>query len=275
MSQMEDIFMAGFFGELDGEEKVAEEVFFAGFDQGLGKEAGLPSALKKGLSKATKKGIDIAGKVPGGAYGEHRALAHSWGRGVKGSGGEMKKTLAGHGKWQKGEAKKMLAKKAAEEMPVLGKALTNLGLLEEEEEMPILKKAMENLGLLDETEGPRSMLEALAQAYGEDVLDEREAMEKDAKVSEAVRGLLSRYTGGMKEFGSGARRLASSYRRKKGKPGKRLPRPKGAALAKMRGKAKKQLKKGAPAAAGTLATGAGGVGLAALLGRKKKKKGKK
>lgn len=184
MSQMEDIFMAGFFGELDGEEKVAEE------------------------------------------------------------------------------------------MPVLGKALANLGLLEEEEEMPILKKAMENLGLLDETEEPSTMLEALAQAYGSEVAAEREAMEKDAKVSEAIKGLLSRYTGGMREFGSGAKRLASSLRPKKGKPGKRTPRPKGAALAKMRAKARKQLKKGAPAAAGTLATGAGGVGLAALLGRKKKK-GKK
>jgi hypothetical protein len=171
-------------------------------------------------------------------------------------------------------------KTAEEEMPILDKALANLGLLEEETEeveMPILKKAMENLGLTEEEEGeegPASLLEELAIKYGPAVAEEREALEKDAKLAEAAKGIFSRYTGAMKEFGSGAKSLASSYRPKKGKPGKRTPRPKGAALAGMRAKAVKQLKKGAPAAVGTAAVGTAG-GVAAALAARKKKKGKK
>jgi hypothetical protein len=169
-------------------------------------------------------------------------------------------------------------KTAGEEMSVLDKALTNLGLLEageeEEVEMPILKQALENLGLTEEEEEPASMLEALAQRHGPAVIAEREALEKEAKLAAGARGLLSGYAGRMKEFGRGAKRLAKSYRPKKGKPGKRTPRPKGRALQMMREKAKKELKKGGPAAAGTALVGTGGIA-AALAARRKKKKGKK
>jgi len=79
-----------------------------------------------------------------------------------------------------------LDKEAGEEieMPVLDKALGNLGLLEGEEiDMPVLKQAMENLGLLEEEPAEASsMLEALAIEYGPAVAAEREklAMEKEA-----------------------------------------------------------------------------------------------
>jgi hypothetical protein len=112
-------------------------------------------------------------------------------------------------------------KVAAEETPVLDKALANLGLLEEEEEgveMPILKQAMENLGLLEEEDGEEdvempvleqalenlgllddeeegeekvasSMLEALAMEYGHIVAEEREALEKEAGYAEMMQSV--------------------------------------------------------------------------------------
>ncbi len=180
-----------------------------------------------------------------------------------------------------GFANAFSSEKTAGETPVLDKALGNLGLLEEEAvEMPVLKQAMENLGLLEEETGgdePSSMLEALAVAYGPAVIAEREktaALEKAAGPAAAMRGLMSKYKGGMKEFGRGAKKLVSSYRPKKGKPGKRTPRPKGAALAKLREAAKKGLKKGAPAAGATAGAGVLGLGAAALALRKKKKEKK-
>jgi hypothetical protein len=78
------------------------------------KKAGLARGLKKGLSEAMKKGIDIKGKVPGGSYGEDRALAHAAGRTAQGTSGALKKALVGEGKRARGEARQALDKKAEE-----------------------------------------------------------------------------------------------------------------------------------------------------------------
>jgi hypothetical protein len=88
------------------------------------------------------------------------------------------------------------------EMPVLNRALTNLGLIEdeapaEEVDMPILKQALENLGLTEEDGADEeeieasSMLEALAIRHGDAVIAEREkvaALEKEAKKSTFIMG---------------------------------------------------------------------------------------
>jgi len=176
------------------------------------------------------------------------------------------------------------------EMPVLAQALDNLGLLEEEEtevvDMPILKQAMENLGLLEDAGGeeseeggeePRSMLEALAVAYGDEVAAEREALEKDAgmqMIREKAKTIL-RSLG--KATGASDIREGLKTRKKYRTMGAKSNEPKAKAFAKKRaGEGTKQaLKGGARPAAALALTGGGAAAVAALRGKKKKKKGKK
>lgn len=154
------------------------------------------------------------------------------------------------------------AKTAEEtEMPVLNKALDNLGLLEEapaeeEIEMPILKQALENLGLTEEAPGggeerveASSMLEALAIKHGPAVIAEREkvaALEKEGKKSTFI---LGKGTGGVKDKGGLTEKIRSFTSKHKGK-----------------------FKVGGAAAGGALAGGI--LGRATKGDKKKDKKGK-
>jgi len=164
-------------------------------------------------------------------------------------------------------------KVAAEEMPVLSKALGNLGLLDEEAGgMPILKQALENLGLNKEaSEEPASMLEALAQAYGPAVAAEREkvAMEKDAagalrtKAKSILRGLKGAWTGSP-PIGGRSYKTKEMIQELSGKGPGRVSKGKAAKVLGVRG---------AAVGGGALVAGAG---VKALLKKKEKeKKGKK
>ena len=190
------------------------------------------------------------------------------------------------------------AEKTAEaaEMPILDKALGNLGLLEEEVDMPVLKQAMENLGLLEE-EGEidmpvlkqamenlglleeeveeevveaSSMLEALAIQYGDDVLAEREktaALDKEAAgmVREKAKSVFKKLWG---ESPKGSRPYKSSemVQELRGKGTGRVS----------KGKAAKVLgRRAAAVGGGALVAGGTAKGVAALLKKKKEKKGKK
>lgn len=121
------------------------------------------------------------------------------------------------------------AKTAEEtEMPVLNKALGNLGLLEEapaeeEIEMPIYKQALENLGLTEEKPGGEelieasSMLEALAIKHGPAVIAEREKTAELAKEGKKSTFVMGKGTGGVKETGGLAEKIRSFTSKHKGK----------------------------------------------------------
>jgi len=202
-------------------------------------------------------------------------------------------------------------KVAAEETPVLDKALANLGLLEEEEEgvempvlkqamenlglleedgeedveMPVLEQALENLGLLDDEEGEEkvasSMLEALAMEYGHIVAEEREALEKEAArgssgmIREKARSIyktLSRRTGA-RDIRKGVAGLLKARRMKKDVNEPHAKKQ----LGKRKTKAAARLGRGAAKAG--LATGIASIGArmaaGAVSGKKKDKKKKK
>lgn len=163
------------------------------------------------------------------------------------------------------------------DMPVLKQAMENLGLLEEEGEidMPVLKQAMENLGLLEEESEEEvieasSMLEALAIQYGDDVLAEREktaALEKEAAgmVREKAKSVFKKLWG---ESPAGSRPYKSSemVQELRGKGPGRVS----------KGKAAKVLgRRAAVVGGGALVAGGTAKGVAALLKKKKDKKEKK
>jgi hypothetical protein len=145
----------------------------------------------------------------------------------------------------------VMSKTAEAEMPVLDKALGNLGLTEEppageEPEMPILKQALENLGLTEEEqpaaeEESVSMLEELAKRHGPAVVAEREkvAAEKTAmsmggagakakELAGKVKTFASKHPGKFKAAGGAAVGLGAGYLAgRAGKKGKKDKKKKG------------------------------------------------
>ena len=182
-------------------------------------------------------------------------------------------------------------KTAQEEMPVLDRALANLGLLEEEKEeavdMPILKRAFENLGLIEEEEEEASsMLEALAIKHGPAVIAEREKVAAEEALEKDAAGMLrTKATSVLKHLGNvsgvsnirkglALRRGAKEIQEGAASAGRRPSAKASAAITKRMKAAKEQGKRGALKAGAGIAV-AGGTAAAIAALRKKKKKAKK